>query len=296
MIMKRCARHMTPALLAAGLFVACDREAPPPLAPKAEVTSMRFVDVTAESGITFSHHFLDSENGSTYRINPYDHGSGVAVGDVDGDGKEDIYFCDFLGANALYRNLGGMRFEDITAKAGVALERTLSVGAAFGDFDSDGDLDLYVTSYRGGNRLFANAGDGTFKDVTETAGVGYVGHSNSALWFDCDNDRDLDLYVCNIGKFTTETVSQEASYAYAGVALPFQQVAAAPDARNPGESDILYVNQGNWTFRDETAQRGIVSAEWNGDASVSDIDRDGDLDLYVSNMFGKNHLFENLGG
>ncbi len=283
--------------LSVALCAACDNAKDPQPSPEqVAATTIRFKDVTAASGISFSHHFLDSENGSTYRVNPYDHGSGVAIADVDGDGREDIYFCDFLGPNALYRNLGGLRFEDITARAGVVVERSLSVGAAFGDCDGDGDPDLYVTSYRGGNRLFANQGDGTFKDVTEKSGVGYVGHSNGTTWFDCDNDGDLDLYLCNIGKFTTETVSQEANYAYQGVALPFAQVAAAPDARNPGEADILYVNQGDGTFRDETAARGINSSEWNGDVAASDIDRDGDMDLYVSNMFGKNHLFENSGG
>jgi hypothetical protein len=295
---------MSPKFLSIGVSlaclssVACERESPPANSPAKATTAsaIRFQDVTADSGIKFTHHFLDSESGSHYQVNPYDHGSGVAVADVDGDGKEDIYFCDFLGPNALYKNLGGMHFEDVTAKAGVAVDRSLSVGAAFGDFDNDGHPDLYVTSYRGGNRLFHNKGDGTFEDVTVKAGVGYVGHSNGATWFDCDNDGDLDLYVCNIGKFTKDTVSQEADYAYAGVALPFAQVAAAPDARNPGEADLLYVNRGDGTFKDEAAERGVDSSEWNGDVTVSDIDRDGDLDLYVSNMFGKNHLYENTGG
>ncbi|MEO6711384.1 MAG: VCBS repeat-containing protein, partial [Planctomycetota bacterium] len=187
------------ALLSGFALAACEGEKE---APKQAASAIRFQDVTAASGIKFSHHYLDSESGSHYQVNPYDHGSGVAIADVDGDGKDDVYFCDFLGPNALYRNLGGMRFEDITAKAGVAVDHSLSVGAAFGDCDGDGDPDLYVTSYRGGNRLFSNKGDGTFEDITEKAGVGYVGHSNGAVWFDCDNDGDLDLYVCNIGKFT----------------------------------------------------------------------------------------------
>ena len=264
-------------------------------APAEPATTLRFQDVLADSGIGFTHHFLDSESGSTYRINPYDHGSGVAIADVDGDGLEDVYFCDFLGPNALYKNLGGMRFEDISARANVACERALSVGAAFGDCDGDGDPDLYVTSYRGGNRLFENHGDGTFDDVTEQAGVAYNGHSNGATWFDCDNDGDLDLYLCNIGGFTKETVSQEANYAFVGVSLPFLEVAAKPDARNPGESDKLFVNRGDGTFVDEARERGIDSSEWNGDVAISDIDLDGDLDVYTSNMFGTNHLFSNQG-
>jgi len=273
-------------------FAACTKETPP---AQPAATALRFQDVLADSGIGFTHHFLDSESGSTYRINPYDHGSGVAVADVDGDGLEDLYFCDFLGPNALYKNLGGMRFEDISARAGVSCERSLSVGAAFGDCDGDGDPDLYVTSYRGGNRLFKNRGDGSFEDVTEQAGVGYTGHSNGATWFDCDNDGDLDLYVCNIGGFTKDTVSQEANYAFVGISLPFTEVAAKPDARNPGESDKLFVNRGDGSFVDEARERGIDSSEWNGDVAISDIDLDGDLDVYTSNMFGANHLFRNLG-
>ena len=291
------ALHLRMAIaLACASLSACGREPATPAAPSGSANaSMRFSDVSADSGISFSHHFLDSESGSTYRINPYDHGSGLAIADVDGDGLEDVYFCDFLGPNALYRNLGGLRFEDITARANVAVDRSLSVGAAFGDFDGDGDPDLYVTSYRGGNRLFANRGDGSFDDVTQQAGVGYSGHSNGATWFDCDNDGDLDLYVCNIGGFTKDTVSEEANYAFVGVALPFVQVAATPDNRNAGEADLLYVNQGDGRFIEQAKQRGLDSGEWNGDVAVSDIDIDGDLDLYTSNMFGANHLFENIG-
>src|SRR4030095_11636796 len=146
----------------------------------------------------FRHHFLDSETGSYYQVNPYDHGCGVYVLDVDGDGKDDVYLLDFLGPAKLYRNLGGMKFEDVTAKAGVAIDRALKVGAAFGDCDGDGDPDLYVTTYRGGNHLFLNDGHGVFADVTAKAGVGYKGHSNGATWLDADNDGDLDLFLCNI--------------------------------------------------------------------------------------------------
>ncbi|MCP3916387.1 MAG: CRTAC1 family protein [bacterium] len=254
-----------------------------------------FTDVLASSGITFMHHFLDSETGSTYQVNPYDHGSGVCIADVDGDGLEDVYFLDFLGSNHLYLNRGDMKFEDVTDAAGVGVARALSVGAAFGDYDGDGDVDLHVTTYRGGNHLFRNRGDGTFEDVTETAGVGYSGHSNSTTWFDYDLDGDLDLYLCNIGGFTTETISHEADYFFAGVALPFGEVAKTPDNRVPGESDILWRNEGNGTFTDVTDEAGIRSSEWNGDVAVADLDLDGDPDFYTSNMFGANHLWLNNG-
>jgi hypothetical protein len=152
-----------------------------------------------------------------------------------------------------------------------------------------------VTTYRGGNRLFRNKGDGTFDDVTAQAGVGYVGHSNGATWLDYDLDGDLDLFLCNIGEFTTKERSEEADWFYRGVALPFGEVAKRADARNPGEGCILYRNKGDGTFEDATQSAGIGAAEWNGDASVADYDLDGDPDLYVSNMFGANRLFRNAG-
>jgi hypothetical protein len=301
-------RSVARAFVALPLVVGCSREpvasfdaapreaqssksaAPPPA-----LAVPHFTDVLAKSGITFRHHFLDSESGSGYRVNPYDHGSGVFVADVNGDGLDDVYFLDFLGPAQLYLNRGGMKFEDVTAKAGVGLERAIKIGAAFGDYDGDGDVDLYVTTCRGGNHLFQNDGTGVFTDVTAKAGVGYTGHSSAATWFDYDLDGDLDLFVCNVGRFTVDTVSKEASWFYEGVALPFNEVVKTPDARLPGEGCILYRNEGNGTFHDATREAGVDAAEWNGDAAVADIDLDGDPDLYVSNMFGANHLLRNRG-
>jgi hypothetical protein len=152
-----------------------------------------------------------------------------------------------------------------------------------------------VTTYRSGNHLFRNQSNGAFEDVTVAAGVGYKGHSNGATWLDYDLDGDPDLFLCNIGKFTTDTISQEADYFYSGVGLPFRQVAQTPDARVPGEGCVLYRNDGDGKFTDITQEAGIASAEWNGDVTVADIDLDGDPDLYVSNMFGANHLYRNKG-
>src|SRR4030095_865670 len=105
-------------------------------------------------------------------------------------------------------------------------------------------------SYRGGNHLFRNRGDGTFEDVTEAAGVGYKGHSSSATWFDYDLDGDLDLSLANIGQFTTDTISREAEYLYEGVSLPFPKIAAKPQQRVEGEPDFLWRNDGDGTFTD----------------------------------------------
>ena len=156
-----------------------------------------FQERAQAAGVAFHMTFLEKEQGERFRINLYDHGSGLAVGDYDGDGHDDIYFLNQLGPNALYRNAGDGTFVDVTAKAGVALGDRICVAATFADYDNDGWADLFVTSTRGGNVLFHNRGDGTFEDVTAKAGVGHVGHSQTPVFFDYDNDGDLDLYVTN---------------------------------------------------------------------------------------------------
>jgi hypothetical protein len=258
-------------------------------------TKVRFIDVLADSGIHFKHHFFRSEQGENYRMNQYDHGSGVLVADVNGDGRMDIYLLDFLGPNALYINRGNFKFEETAKKAGVDLPEDVCVGGAFGDFDNDGDEDLYVTTYHTGNHLFRNRGDGTFEEVTQKAGVGHVGHSSAALWFDYDLDGNLDLYCSNIGAFTSAETSPDAPYARKGINLPLNSILGSPEAPHGGEPDILFRNNGDGTFSDVTARSGIKSEQWNGDATVGDYDLDGYPDLYTTNMFGENNLFHNNG-
>jgi hypothetical protein len=254
----------------------------------------KFTNVLRDSGITFKHHALDTETGTTYKLNPYDHGAGLCVVDVNGDGRDDIYFLDFKGRNHLYLNRGNYKFEDVTERSGIGLGRAVCTGAAFGDYDNDGNLDVYVTTYRCGNKLFRNRGDGTFEDVTVKAGVGYKGHSSSCTWFDYNNDGLLDLLVCNVGKFTLDTISREADYFYEGEVLDLTKL-VIPDRHNVGEGLILFRNNGDGTFTNVTKEAGLETKEWNGDMTVADFDQDGYLDIYVTNMFGANHLFRNRG-
>src|SRR5947208_1155252 len=105
-----------------------------------------FQDRRSQAGITFRTNFLADEQGEKFKINLYDHGSGVAIGDFDGDGRDDIYFVNQLGPNALYRNVGDGTFADVTEKAGVAVGDRICVTATFADYDNDGHQDLFVTS------------------------------------------------------------------------------------------------------------------------------------------------------
>src|SRR6185503_15637998 len=163
----------------------------------------RFSDKRESSGITFKNQIVD-DAGKTYKLVHYDHGSGICAADVDGDKRPDLYFVTQLGSNELWRNLGDGRFENITARAGIPMVDAIAVGCAFADIDNDGDPDLFVTTVRHGNRLFENQGNGTFRDITTAAGVGYIGHSAGAVFFDYDRDGRIDLFVANVGRFTSD--------------------------------------------------------------------------------------------
>src|SRR5262249_17213291 len=123
-------------------------------------------------------------------------GSGLAAGDVDGDGWCDLYFCSVEGANALYRNLGNWKFEDVTASAGVACPGNQTTGRVFADIKCDGGLGLLVKSLGGGTRLFLNDGRGHFTEATQTGLTRKFGATSMAL-ADIDGNGTLDLYVAN---------------------------------------------------------------------------------------------------
>jgi hypothetical protein len=250
----------------------------------------RFTDRAADTGITFRHRFVE-DAGRAYKAVHYDHGTGLSVADVDGDGRLDIYFVNQVSGNELWRNLGGGRFENITAAAGVAMADKVSVSASFADIDNDGDVDLFVTTVHSGNTLFENLGDGRFRDITAAAGVGYVGHSSGAVFFDYNRDGLLDLFVTNVGRYTTNLQAGEFPYylgfvdAFSGHLMPERS-----------EASILYRNDGNGRFTDVTEAMGVVDLSWSGDATAIDVNEDGWLDLYILNMQGDDQYYENLQG
>ena len=246
----------------------------------------QFTDRYEESGIRFENHVVD-DAGKNYKAVHYDHGNGMAVADVDGDGLLDIYFVNQVRGNQLWRNLGRGRFENITAAAGVGLEDRICVTASFADVDNDGWPDLFVSTVRMGNVLFKNLGNGKFKDITQESGVGYVGHSSGAVFFDFNNDGLLDLFVCNVGVYTSNKKGRGGFYvSYADAFSGWQK----PER---SEQSILYQNLGGGKFKDVSKETGLQHRGWSGDATFCDLNQDGFPDLYVLSMSGDDKYYEN---
>ena len=258
----------------------------------------RFTDRSEASGITF-HHGRTPDGGEDFKLAHYDHGNGVVVADVDGDDRLDIYFVSQVGPNGLWRNLGGGRFEDITESAGVALAEPIKISASFADIDNDGDPDLYCTSVRNGNFLFENDGKGKFEDITKESGLGYVGHSSTPVFFDYDRDGLLDVFLCNVGKYTTDELAPATDELDEDGKPKYMYYPAYLDAFSghlkPERTEVsrLYRNAGEGRFVDVTKDMGLDVQAWSGDAAAIDVNEDGWLDLYVLNMQGHDEYLEN---
>jgi len=247
----------------------------------------QFTDRIQESQIRFESHIVDDVGKYNKPIH-YDHGTGIVVADVDGDGLLDIYFVSQLGGNQLWKNASSGKFQNITATAGVGLTNRVCVAAAFADVDNDGDPDLFVTTVRMGNVLFENLGGGRFKDISKDAGVDYVGHSSGAVFFDYDRDGKLDLFVANVGKYTSDQRGRGGYYV--GISNAF----AGHLSPALSEASILYHNLGNNKFK--AVPEVLQHTGWSGEAVFCDVNQDGFPDLYVLNMQGDDKLYENQQG
>ncbi|PYQ01763.1 MAG: RNA-binding protein [Acidobacteria bacterium] len=235
-------------------------------------------------------------------------GGGVAVLDYDNDGRLDVFFTngaqleDPMPAarapdksdrrfwNRLYHQERDGTFRDVTERAGLTgmPQNRYGMGVAVGDYDNDGFEDLYVTGY-GGNTLYHNNGDGTFRDVTQTAGVAASGWSASAGFFDYDNDGKLDLFVTRYVDWTFQTNG------YCGEKKPGYRAYCHPDNYD-GVSSILYRNNGDGTFTDVSAKAGIAGSIGKGlGVAFADYDQDGFVDVYVANDSVQSFLFHNGG-
>ncbi len=219
-------------------------------------------------------------------------GAGVCVLDYDLDGDWDVYFPNGASpdapdaTNQLFRNRGGLEFEDVTVYAGVG-DRGWSGGCAVGDIDNDGDPDLYVT-IQGGNTLFGNNGDGTFTRLSSQAGVDDEGWGTSAAFADLDADGLLDLYVCNY--LDLARCDLEARCPYYGI-----EVYCGPYGL-PGAADVLYRNENGLRFRDMTESSGVLTLETRGfSVLISDLNGDRLPDIHVANDGNRDLLFVNRG-
>ena len=250
-----------------------------------------FTDRRGASGIQFQQQPVE-DGAKTYKAVHYDHGTGLAVADVDGDGRLDMFFVNQIGGNQLWRNLGGGRFEDITARAGVGMVDKVCVGASFGDVDNDGRPDLFVTTVRMGNRLFRNAGGGAFEDITAASGLATTraGHASGAVFFDFNRDGLLDLFVTQVGNYTRNEKGPGGFYLGRADAFQGWQI--------PGrtERSLLYQNLGSGRFRDVSETMGMDHRGWSGDATFCDLNEDGYPDLYVLSMSGEDRFYQNEGG
>jgi hypothetical protein len=270
----------------------------------AAVPDVQFSDVTPSVGIVFKHE--NSATSSKYLVETM--GGGVALLDYDNDGRLDIFFTngakideaareapipdksDTKFWNRLYRQNNDGSFSDVTERAGLTgmPQNRYGMGIAVGDYDNDGFDDLYVTNY-GGNTLYRNRGDGTFADVTKSAGIGAGGWSASAGFFDYDNDGKLDLFVTRYLSWTFQ------NNRYCGEKKPGFRAYCHPDNYD-GVSNLLYHNNGDGTFTDVSSKAGIVNQNGKGlGVSFADYDGDGFMDVYVANDSVQCFLYHNNG-
>jgi hypothetical protein len=254
-----------------------------------------FRSMLEHSGITFRH--TDGSSGRRYIMETV--ASGLATFDYDGDERIDVYFVN--GAplqgtkaavpprNRLFRNLGDFRFADVTEQAGVG-DTGYGLGVAAGDYDNDGDPDVYLSNF-GPNVMYRNNADGTFTDVTDRTGTAAADQRKvgaGASFLDIDGDGDLDLFVANYLAFSYD---MEVTHSLRGVPI-------YPDpSRFPFWPPNLFRNNGDGTFTDVSDESNVSSCEGRGMGMVcADYDNDGDTDVFM-NSDGPpgNSLFRNDG-
>jgi hypothetical protein len=267
-------------LLTLALLSGCERRDVPSSPPAdadrfAQEAGPRGLDFVYQSGQTSDYHM------------PEIMGGGAALFDMDGDGDIDAYLVQGEGNNQLFRNDGGGLFTDISEASG-ADDGGYGMGVACGDYDGDGDVDLYVTN-NGVNRLLANDGAGRFTDLTEQARVGLQGWSTSSAFTDIDADGDLDLFVTQYLEWPPR------------VDLDCFNTMGGRDYCSPRNyfapaQDVLYRNDGNGTFTQITAEAGMTVNSGTGlGVSAADFTGDQRVDIFVANDGMPDQLWVNMG-
>ncbi len=259
-----------------------------------KIPDIRFTDITEEAGIDFVH-----TNGAYGdRLLPETMGGGSGFIDYDNDGDQDIILINASywpdrpqndkPTSRLYNNDGTGHFSDVTSSAGLAIN-SYGMGVAVGDYDNDGWDDVYITTLNK-NHLLHNE-QGKFVDVTEAAGVAGFEHEwgTAAVFFDFDNDSDLDLFVANYVEWTAE-INLEIDFRVTGIGKSY-----STPTHYTGAKSRLYRNDGNGHFTDISFESGIQIPGKALSATAVDYDHDGLLDLFVANDTVQNFLFQNKG-
>ncbi|NMM48085.1 VCBS repeat-containing protein [Flammeovirgaceae bacterium KN852] len=290
---------------------------------------MRFELLSPDiTGIDFNNTLKYDEDFNIYTYRNFYNGGGVGLGDINNDGLLDIYMVSNMGANSLYLNLGNLKFKNITQESGTAGSKSWSTGVTLVDINADGFLDIYVCNsgdIKGDdkqNELFINQGDNTFIEKAKEYNLNDSGYGTHALFFDYDNDDDLDVYLLNnsyqaIGSFDLRRnerpkrdpeggdkllrndngkyvdVSEEAGIY--GSVIGFGLGVTAGDINNDGwidlfisndffEHDYIYINNGDGTFTESQDNYLKSMSLTSMGADMADINNDGRQDIFVTDM------------
>ena len=232
---------------------------------------------SSATGIAFANTVTDTREMNILNYHNFYNGGGVAIGDLNNDGKPDIFFTSNQGDNKLYLNKGNLTFEDVTAKAGLQSKHKWHTGVTMVDIDGDGWLDIYVCNAGilpgddRSNELFVNQHDGTFKEQAHEYGLDDKGASTQAVFFDYDHDGDLDCFVLNNSPKSIDNFGYKSNARF---------------VRDAINGDRLYRND-HGKFTDVSEQAGIYGSEiaFGLGITVGDVNNDGWEDIYVANDF-----------
>jgi len=281
--MKRL-NYLGAVVLCTALFTACkNKKEDPPVEKKETLFSLLAPDST---GIDFVNAIENQKDFNIFKYRNFYNGGGVAIGDINNDGLQDLYFTGNMESNRLYINKGDFKFEDVTEKAGVGGNKPWSTGVVMADINADGWLDIYVSNagnLEGNNHdndLYINQGDGTFKEMAEQYNLAKTGFSTHASFFDYDLDGDLDAYILNNSNIPVSSLGyaeqrEVRAQDWEGVPHIFK-----------GVGDMLLRND-NGVFTDVSEEAGIYGSliGFGLGVLVTDINHDLYPDIYVSNDF-----------